>query len=290
MYIEILKAPSVLSLTLQCGSLDIIGGINAIITTLLSLSKQDPLLWPQVKLVLTKVSDDGTEKVYQGCELNQYSNEILKQCSAHAKADLDRLDVKIRERLQWSGMKLLRSILIYLDTRSWSVHRSTCAEPHDPRMKEISTATDYILSLFRAPLEAKGACLSSFNDQLEEIVTYARKYLDTENEDHKKIWYKLHVTSESKNWLLLCELLFSLPFTTSGVERAFLKLTDRRSSLLITTLNDLLEINTEGPALENFSSSAAVDLWWADCLTRVPGQDYLLQQSKELLNQCTLMI
>jgi hypothetical protein len=142
-------------------------------------------------------------------------------------------------------------------------------------LEEITTATDYILSLFRAPLEAKGACLSSFNDELEEIITYARKYLDIEHEDYKKIWYKLTVTSESKNWptaLLLSELLFSLPFTTSGVERAFSKLkvvkTDRRSSLLISTLNDLLEINIEGPALENYSSAAAVDLWWADCVRR----------------------
>ena len=31
-------------------------------------------------------------------------------------------------------------------------------------------ATDYIISLFRIPLEAKGASLSSFNDELEEYL------------------------------------------------------------------------------------------------------------------------
>ena len=119
MYIEILKAPSMLSLTLQCDNLDIIEGINPIVksvNTLMSLSEQDPLQWPQVKLLLTKVNDEG---VYQGCALNQYSSKSLDQCSAHAKADLARLDTKIRERLQWSDMKLLRSILVFLDTRSW---------------------------------------------------------------------------------------------------------------------------------------------------------------------------
>ena len=122
MYIEILKAPSMLSLTLQCDNLDIIEGINPIVKsvdTLMSLSEQDPLQWPQVKLLLTKVNDEG---VYQGCALNQYSSKSLDQCSAHAKADLARLDTKMRERLQWSDMKLLRSILVFLDTRSWVSH------------------------------------------------------------------------------------------------------------------------------------------------------------------------
>ena len=283
MYIEILKAPSMLSLTLQCDNLDIIEGINPIVksvNTLMSLSKQDPLQWPQVKLLLTKVNDEG---VYQGCALNQYSSKSLDQCSAHAKADLARLDTKIRERLQWSDMKLLRSILVFLDTRSWVSHGTTPHSEPDDGMEQIITATDYIISLFRVPLEAKGASLSSFNDELEEIVAFGRKYLNIQLEDYKKIWYKLHVTSESKNWptvLLLSELLFSLPFTTSGVERAFSKLkvikTDRRSSLHISTLDDLLEINIEGPTLENFSSSTAVDLWWGERMRR-PNQSETLR-------------
>ena len=114
-------------------------------------------------------------------------------------------------------------------------------------------------------------------------MAFGRKYLNIQLEDYKKIWYKLHVTSESKNWptvLLLSELLFSLPFTTSGVERAFSKLkvikTDRRSSLHISTLDDLLEINIEGPTPENFSSSTAVDLWWGERMRR-PNQSETLR-------------
>ena len=43
------------------------------------------------------------------------------------RSDLARLDVKIRERLQWSDMKLLRSILVFLDTRSWVANN--CVSP-----------------------------------------------------------------------------------------------------------------------------------------------------------------
>ena len=287
MYVEILKIPSILSLTLQYESLDIVGGINSLvksINTLLSLTKQNPLQWPQVKLLVTKVTDDGDSQVYQGCALTEYSDNVLQQCSAHAKSDLNRLDVKLRERLQWSDMKLLRSILVFLDTRSWIVcpcSSNTSDESEldvEQDFEQIISATDYIISLFRVPLEAKQASLSSFSDELEEAVTFARKYVSLSTEDYKKVWYKLHVSPDSKHWpnvLLLSELLFSLPFTTSCVERAFSKLnvirTDRRNSLQVSTVDDLMEINIEGPAYETFSSSSAVSLWWTD-RTRRPNQ------------------
>ena len=40
---------------------------------------------------------------------------------------------------------------------------------------------------------------------------------------------------------------------------------ERRTNLNCSTLNDLLEVNTEGPTLKDFSADAAVDLWWTDC-------------------------
>ena len=138
-------------------------------------------------------------------------------------------------------------------------------------MEHIITAADYIVSLFRPPLEAKGASISSFNDELEEIVSFGRKYINIEQEDYKKTWYKLHTTFESKKWpsvLLLSNLLFSLPFTTAAVESVFSKLkiikTERRCSLQTSTLDDLLEVNLEGPTIKNFSSASAVELWWHD--------------------------
>ena len=92
------------------------------------------------------------------------------------------------------------------------------------------------------------------------------------------MWYKLHTTPDARKWpniLLLSQLLFSLPFTNSIVERAFSKLkvvkTDRRTSLLTSTLDDLMEINVEGPTPESFSADDAVQLWWADRMRR-PNQ------------------
>ena len=40
---------------------------------------------------------------------------------------------------------------------------------------------------------------------------------------------------------------------------------ERRTNLNCSTLNDLLEVNTKGPTLSNFSADAEVDPWWRDC-------------------------
>ena len=93
------------------------------------------------------------------------------------------------------------------------------------------------------------------------------------------------------NLLIVCELLFSLPFTNSKVERSFSHVkvikSERRSSLCTSTLDDLMEINMEGPALESFTADSAVDLWWKDT-TRRPNQkeqkDYAPRESSSSRN------
>ena len=41
-----------------------------------ALSKQEPLQWPTVKIVISKVNDEGTQKTYQGCVLNHYTEYL----------------------------------------------------------------------------------------------------------------------------------------------------------------------------------------------------------------------
>ena len=116
-------------------------------------------------------------------------------------------------------MKLLRSILVLIETQGWIQKGET-----DDEMAEICVAVDYIVTVFRYPLEAKGINLEGIQDELHEIVEYARRYLSLGQEGYRKIWYKLHTCPNSSSWsnvLLVCQLLFSLPFVTSRVEQMF---------------------------------------------------------------------
>ena len=101
-----------------------------------------------------------------------------------------------------------------------------------------------------------------------------RRYFSVTDE-YRKVWYKLCVVSDATKWpniLLLSELLFSLPFSNGHVECIFSLMnvikTDRRSNLHSSTLSDLLEIHSEGPALSNFCADEAVALWCEDCNRR----------------------
>ena len=112
---------------------------------------------------------------------------------------------------------MLRAILAFLDTQNWQ-------EGLVEGLGEIKAAVEIIVANFREPLEATGVSLCSIQDEVEEAAQYARDFLSVSQESHKKIWYQLHTVPDSSKWpnvVCLSELLFSLPFSNSHVERVF---------------------------------------------------------------------
>ena len=85
MYINILKPPWLLSLSLQGHELNTVLGIeNTLkpVTALKILARQDPFEWPTIKLVLGRIKDEVGKKTYQGAALKNYSDtaqEALKR-------------------------------------------------------------------------------------------------------------------------------------------------------------------------------------------------------------------
>ena len=167
-------------------------------------------------------------------------------------ADLKKCDRRIQERLEWSDLQLLRSILVFVETQSWFQKSDHSSEDDgDDGLLEVREAVEYITSVCRAPLEAKGLCdPSMLQDEVDEVVGYARKYLPIGTESYCKIWYTCPDSHRWPNILLLCETVFSLPFSTSRIEQLFSQLkiikTKRRTNLHTSTLCDLLEISVEG--------------------------------------------
>ena len=108
-----LKPVSLLSLTLQKGGADIVTSIENTLKSvkaLKSLSDLAPIEWPTVKLVNGRLKDVGDQKEYQGVALQNFDS-TLEQCKKHVMDDIRRLEQKIKERLEWSDIQLLRSIL-----------------------------------------------------------------------------------------------------------------------------------------------------------------------------------
>ena len=177
LYIDTLKPASLLSLTLKDDHINIVQGLKHILqchSSLKKLTSQNPVEWPVTKLVLSKLKDENGGKEYQGSELHRFTGNTTKMCADQALADLKSLDDQMRARLEWSDLELMRSILLFIDTQSWQESEGSS---DDDRLSEIKSALVSITEVFRAPLEAKSADLTSILDEIEDIVDYARTYL-----------------------------------------------------------------------------------------------------------------
>ena len=179
------------------------------------------------------MKDEDGKKVYQGAVLANYNSTTLQNCGNSALADVERLAERMQARLEWSNLELLRATVAFLDTMSWK------RGEEDDDLQVIQAAVECLVSHFRQPLEAKAVDLAKLHDEVENVVTYARKYLSCETERYQQIWYKFHTSPVAKtqwpNVLQLSQLVFSLPFSNSHVEQLFSTLkmikTERRTRL-----------------------------------------------------------
>ena len=119
LYVDALKALSLLSKALQGEKLDVVLGLQSILRakkSLKCLTDLDPLQWPTLKLVQNRLTN-GNE--YQGATLKHLSEAMMKSCKDQALADVHRPEENMHERLAWSNVKLLRAILVFLHTQTW---------------------------------------------------------------------------------------------------------------------------------------------------------------------------
>ena len=91
-------------------------------STLKKLSMQDPLQWSSTASLISKFSNDGSGcKTYQGITLQRYNEATVATCKHQVLSDLTNLDDKMRSRLEWSDLKVLRLILLIIDTQNWQM-------------------------------------------------------------------------------------------------------------------------------------------------------------------------
>ena len=214
MYVDILHSPSLLSLSLQDSTLDIAQGINHIIKSVAQLNdcaSRDPLQWPTVKVVLSRITDVDGSTLYQGAHVFNYSPSSIASLSRQALADLTRLKESMLSRLKWSDLNLLKAFLVFIVTQNWQKKESE-------DMVEMKSAVETINSQFSKPLEIKGFSLTMVYDELDDVVGYARKFLNIERGTKEcGISYTLlqmlpggPIHFSFANWYLVCHFLMAV--------------------------------------------------------------------------------
>ena len=94
-------------------------------------------------------------------------------------------------------MRFLRCLLVFLDTQSWcEMDNSSESQAEEASSDDSLDAEEYVISIFRALLEARGICVASIQDELE--VHFAGKHLPLCTLNYLKIWYKLHNCPDSE--------------------------------------------------------------------------------------------
>ena len=157
--------------------------------------------------------------------------------------------------------ELLQHALKVLATQGWS---------RDDNASFGYPALLYLSQRFQYPLQQAGIDTAALQSEWDEMVDYAKHYLNIFTEENSVIWWKLYNAPVSKEWsniLGLGELLFSLSMSNGHLERIFSQLklikTNRSTGLGEGRLDSLLRIVTTGPPLSEWDASGAVQLWWS---------------------------
>ena len=90
LYIDVLQSPSLLSLSLQDECIDVASEIKNLLKShrsLEKLSSQEPLKWPSVTSVYSKVKRGiNDSSSYQGVVLRRYNDSTISSCKTQALA------------------------------------------------------------------------------------------------------------------------------------------------------------------------------------------------------------
>ena len=105
---------------------------------------------------------------------------------------------------------------------------------------------------------------------------YGKCYLNLVQDNYSTVWWKLFNCVDAKrccNVLGIIELLFCLPLSNGHLERIFSQLklikNDGRTNLSENWLDQLVRINVDGPPMEKWDPSSALEIWYKEKCRRV---------------------
>ena len=103
-----------------------------------------------------------------------------------------------------------------------------------------------ICNWFTIPLEKASTDATLVQQEWDNMVEYAKQYLNLVQDDYKVLWWKIFNSVDAKSWhnvLGVIELLFSLPLSNGHLERVFSQLKLIKNDRRINLSEDRLDSN-----------------------------------------------
>ncbi len=284
---DLLKPAAILCKVLQEDEVCVVSAIEAILKTAKNLEKVkstpvDNL--PTVKVVLSRITheNDTTLTTYQGADLKNFT-EAVSFFKANHSQYCALVQACLKDHLATQETELLSHALTLLATQEWE--KDTSDSFAHPAIQALSVR-------FQIPLQQAQINISLLEEEWDDMVDHARRYLDLVTQDNNVVWWKRFNGSNAKNWgniLGLVELLFCLPMSNGHVERVFSQLkvikTDRRTGLGEDRLDNLLGVASTGPQLSEWDPTHAVELWWSDKRRRCIQDERAPPRKKQCIDQ-----
>ena len=276
-FCDLLKPSSTLCKILQEEDVCVVRAIESVMKTSNSGDKLKATNFedlPTVKKVMGRMSDGDVpgSKVYQGVLLMNYEGSSTFLKGKHQELEyITRIQDCLRDRVKIQSTEFLTHAITILATHGWEKSANTAFG---------CEALEYVSTRFLVPLENTSVNCAVLNEEWDDIVEYAKRYLNLVQDDYKVIWWKLFNSPDSTKWtnvLAVVELLFCLPVSNSHLERVFSQLklvkSERRTCLGEDRLDQLVRISVEAPVLAQWDPSSTVELWWRDKTCQLNIQD-----------------
>ena len=262
---DLMKPAAVLCKALQDDEVCVIGAIEAVLKTSTALEKLAATPFDDlstVKKVTSRIEHcEGTSITYQGAELTNHDQGI-DYVKSHKDEYLANIQSCLKSRVKAQSIELLTHTLTILAPKGWE--KTNDASFGYEALRHLSTR-------FSAHLEKAKVDCSALEEEWDDLIDYAKRYLNLVQDEYQVIWWKLFNGVDAKKWsnlLTLVELLFCLPMSNGRVERAFSQLklikTERRTCLGEGRLDSLVRIAVDAPPLAKWNASGAVQRWWTD--------------------------
>ena len=111
---------------------------------------------------------------------------------------------------------------------------------------DLKAVNDRLISQFLIPLQAAGTQIEEVHSEFQDVLEYSIQYISLSILPYHTTWwgfFNAPCASDWANFVILIELLFSLPLSNGKVEHVFYQVnaikTDRRMQLLNDSLDDL---------------------------------------------------
>ena len=278
LFIELLSPAKALSLAFQGDEIDIVSSVAHIQTAkkqLERLQRRDLQDLPTVKRFLEKVQENDGQFQYQNVTLPSFN--AAKESAKHTKTMLlGRIKEAMETRLEVAENKHVLMAATVLNCEGWERRNENGEE-------DLEFADDCVAELydhFKEPLSKAGlnGSLGDLLDQWHHLLDYTKRYLEPSKTPYLRVWRRIFDSGRSNEWsmvLILVELLFAIPISNAKVERLFSLMNrvkrETRATLSEGTLNNLVIIRAEGPELQDYDPTPAIESWLSSAHRR-PNQ------------------